>query len=114
MNESLVTPQDQTASERMLKEFSNRVYIIRNFSIFVLFIAIIQLIVACALPDVLSPTLKIWVLSIVGSVLIMLMVAHVLARRDTAVILFINFITPCVSGIVTGIALTIIILKIEN
>lgn len=109
MSDESLIPQDKT-----LKQFSDRVVLIRNFSMFVLIMSIAQIVLAIILPDVLTQTLKIWVLSVIGCFFVGLVVVHVLARHDTVVILFINFISPYISGIISGVALALIIFKIEK
>lgn len=114
MEDTLIPKEGPSSMERRTQEFSERVYTIRSISLMVLLIASLQLVLACVLPDILSPTLKICLLSIMASILLVLLVAHIVARRDVAIMLFINFITPCIAGFIIGIALTIIVLKVEK
>ena len=97
-----------------MEELSGRISLIRNLSIVVTVFSIMQLVFAVTLPDVLTTLIKTWLISVVGCVFFGLIITLFLARHDLAIILFINFISPYVSGVITGISLTIIILKIKN
>ena len=91
-----------------------KIYIVRNLSLFLLCLSIAQLIVVVVLPDILDDYTKAWLLVVIGGVFSGLIVATILARNDAITTLFINFLSPLVSGLITGITLVIIILKVKN
>lgn len=100
--------------ERHLNEITSRIAIVRNLSLFCLIVCIVQLIVVIVLPDSLDSTLKSWLMVVVVGMFIGLIVATFVSRGDATIMLFINAASQFMSGVIVGLSLFMLVLKVKN
>lgn len=93
---------------------TSRIAIVRNISLFVLVICSIQLIILVALPDALDTTTKSWLMAVVSGILLTLIASTFISRHDPTIMLFINAVSQFFSGIIFGLSLFMILLKVKN
>jgi hypothetical protein len=100
--------------ERHLREITTRISIVRNISLFALIVCIVQLIVVVVLPDSLDTTMKTWLMVVVIGIFVGLLIATFVSRGDATIMLFINAASQFMSGVIVGMSLLILGLKVKN
>jgi hypothetical protein len=101
-------------AEKQTSALEYRIYVLRNCSIPVNLLAIVQLIIAVALHDVLTVILKTWLITVAGCLFIGLTVALTLTKNDSTTTLFLTLLSALASGFIGGISLVVIVIKIKN
>jgi hypothetical protein len=101
-------------TERHLREITTRISIVRNISLFALIVCIVQLIVVVVLPDSLDTTMKTWLMVVVIGIFVGLLIATFVSRGDATIMLFINAASQFMSGVIVGMSLLILGLKVKN
>jgi hypothetical protein len=101
-------------TERHLREITTRIAIVRNISLFALIVCIVQLIVVVVLPDSLDTTMKTWLMVVVVGIFVGLLIATFVSRGDATIMLFINAASQFMSGVIVGMSLLILGLKVKN
>ena len=91
-----------------------RINLLRNLSIPFNLFALVQLVVAVILPDILTTILKTWIITVGGCLFVGLTVAQVLARGDSTSTLFLTLLSVLISGFASGVSLVVIVTKIKN
>lgn len=100
--------------EQHLRDIYSRITLFRSLSVFLNFFCVIQLILSVALPDLLPRELKTWLIVIAGSAFIGITGGLFLARKDPSTTLFFTYLAAFISGLVSGISLVVIIVKVKN
>ena len=101
-------------TERHLREITTRISIVRNISLFALIVCIVRLIVVVVLPDSLDTTMKTWLMVVVIGIFVGLLIATFVSRGDATIMLFINAASQFMSGVIVGMSLLILGLKVKN
>lgn len=97
-----------------MEELTSRIAIVRNISLFVLIISIIQLIVVVVLPDALDVTMKSWLMAVISGIFMVLIASTFVSRNDPTIMLFINATSQFISGIIFGLSLFMVVLRVKN
>jgi len=97
-----------------LREIYTRITLFRALSVFLNLFSVVQLILSVILPDLLPVELKIWLVVIAGSAFIGIIVGLILARKDPSTTLFFTYLSAFISGLISGISLVVIIVKVKN
>ena len=74
----------------------------------------VQLIISVVLPDLLPRELKVWLVVIAGCAFAGITAGLFLARKDPSTSLFFTYLSAFISGLVSGISLVVIIVKVKN
>jgi hypothetical protein len=108
----------QIQSERNKNKMSNsdnNLALFRNLSIFLNSFAIIQLLFAVVLPDILDPLIKTWILLFLGIIFLGLIFSLILIKtKDTTTLLFLIILSVFISGFVSGVSLLVIVGKVKK
>ena len=93
------------------KNIYPRIIFFRSLVICLNVICLVQLILAVALPDILSPLVKTWLIVVVGGGFIGLGIALFLAKSDPTTTLFLILLSTFLNGLFCGISIIVIVLK---
>jgi hypothetical protein len=96
-------------NEKNLQELSDTIRLIRNLSLFLNFLCIIQMLLAAFLPDMLTPLLRIWLVVIMGGSYLAIITGLFMARSDPKTTLFFVVVSFFLSGLVFGISMVVIL-----
>lgn len=100
--------------EHNLRDIYSRITLFRSLSVFLNFFCVVQLILSIVLPDLLPAELKTWLIVIAGSAFLGITVGLFLARKDPSTSLFFTYLSAFISGLISGISLVVIIVKVKN
>lgn len=92
----------------------SQIQLFRIFSIFLVFFSVVQLILAVVLPDLLPPLLKTWLVVVTGTAFLGITLGLFLSRKDQHTSLFFIVLASFISGLIFGISLVVIIVKVKN
>lgn len=91
-----------------------QIHLFRVFSIFLVFFSVVQLILAVVLPDLLPSLLKTWLVVVTGAAFIGITLGLILSRKDPQTSLFFIVLASFISGLIFGISLVAIVVKVKN
>ncbi len=100
--------------QKLLKDISERIALVRNISCVANVVSFVQLVLVVAIPDILDAFVKTWLVVIVACVLVGFIIALVLSRKDASVTLLLSILSMLIAGIVTGIAVVVILARVKN
>ena len=89
----------------MDNQIKTRIVILRNLTIVLSCFTLILIIDAVSIPNILTLTLKIWIVAVSGCSFIGFILALFLARTDTTLILIFSLLSSFVSGLFFGISI---------
>lgn len=98
----------------MSEHYLRVISLFRSLSVFLNLFCVIQLILSIVLPDLLPTELKVWLVVIAGSAFAGILAGLFLARRDPSTTLFFTYLSAFISGLISGISLVVIIVKVKN
>ena len=107
-----VTIMDDT--RRKYQELVDQIQISRYLSIFINVFASVQLLIAVILPDILPELLKIWLLTVSCGAIVGILFGLLLSREDPKTTNFFIYISIFISGLVLGISIVTIIVKVKK
>ncbi len=107
----LMNPTD---TERKYRDLIDQIQLGRNISIFINLFAAVQLLLAVILPDLLPQLLKIWLITVSGGAVIGILIGLLLSRDDVKTTNFFILISIFISGLILGISIVTIIVKVKN
>ncbi len=100
--------------ERKYRDLIDQIHLGRNVSIFINVFTVVQLIVAVILPDLLPQLLKIWLVTVSGGAIIGILIGLLLSRDDVKTTNFFILISIFISGLVVGISIVTVIVRVKN
>lgn len=100
--------------ERKYRDLVDQVHLGRNVSIFINAFTVVQLIIAVILPDLLPQLLKIWLIAVSGGAIVGILIGLLLSREDIKTTNFFILISIFISGLVLGISIVTVIVKVKN
>lgn len=100
--------------QKLLKDISERIALVRNISCVANVVSFIQLVIVVVIPDILDAFVKTWLVVIVACVLAGFIVTLILSRKDASVTLFLSILSMLIAGIVTGIAVVVIFARVNK
>jgi hypothetical protein len=100
--------------QQHLRDIYSRITLFRSLSVFLNLFCVVQLIISVVLPDLLPRELKVWLVVIAGSAFVGITTGLFLARKDPSTSLFFTYLSAFISGLVSGISLVVIIVKVKN
>ena len=100
--------------ERKYRDVVDQIHLGRNVSIFINIFTVIQLVLAVILPDLLPQLLKIWLITVSGGAIVGILIGLLLSREDVKTTNFFILISIFISGLVLGISIVTIIVRVKN
>ena len=101
-------------TRRKYQELVDQIQISRYLSIFINVFASVQLLIAVILPDILPELLKIWLLTVSCGAIVGILFGLLLSREDPKTTNFFIYISIFISGLVLGISIVTIIVKVKK
>lgn len=101
-------------TERKYHGLVDQIQLGRNVAIFINVLTITQMALAVLLPDLLPTLLKIWLVTVSGGAIVGILIGLILSRDDIKTTNFFILISIFISGLVLGISIVTIIVRVKN